>query len=203
MLQQQAPPPPINGASGSAVDHALDKRLEDLRREIHAQGNEIHVAQRNFSIFAVLALVISFAMLLAVALKLGDTTNTTPAVSAAPAVRAATPVGLPSIVSESLTEMKFVASASTVAAGKVTFNVRNDGAVSHELVVLKTPIAASKLPTSSAGRPDESANIGETGDVAAGAVKKLTLNLKAGHYALICNLPGHYTAGMFADLTVK
>ncbi|MEA2312683.1 MAG: hypothetical protein QOE28_2651, partial [Solirubrobacteraceae bacterium] len=36
-----------------------------------------------------------------------------------------------------------------------------------------------------------------------GAAKALTLNLKPGHYALICNLPGHYTAGMYADLTVK
>lgn len=197
MRQQQAPPPPaVNGALSSAVDHALDERLDDLRRELHAQGAEIHAAQRNFSIFAVLALVISFAMVLAVAIKLGDTTP-------APAVKAATPLVLPSTVSESLTEMKFVASASTVAAGKVSFNVRNDGSVAHELVVLKTPIAASKVPTSSAGRADESANIGETGDVAAGAVKKLTLNLKAGHYALICNLPGHYKAGMFADLTVK
>ena len=26
---------------------------------------------------------------------------------------------------------------------------------------------------------------------------------KAGHYALICNLPGHYSAGQHADLTIK
>jgi uncharacterized cupredoxin-like copper-binding protein len=36
-----------------------------------------------------------------------------------------------------------------------------------------------------------------------GAAKTLALNLAPGHYALVCNLPGHYKAGMYADLTVK
>ena len=52
-------------------------------------------------------------------------------------------------------------------------------------------------------RADESGNVGETGDLKAGASKKLTLNLKPGHYALICNLPGHYKAGQYTDFTVR
>lgn len=39
------------------------------------------------------------------------------------------------------------------------------------------------------------------GDMEAGASKTLTLD--KGHYALICNIPDHYAAGMFADLTVS
>jgi uncharacterized cupredoxin-like copper-binding protein len=31
----------------------------------------------------------------------------------------------------------------------------------------------------------------------------VTLNLKPGHYSLVCNLPGHYMQGMRADLTVQ
>ena len=31
----------------------------------------------------------------------------------------------------------------------------------------------------------------------------LTLTLKPGHYSIICNLPGHYTGGMYTDLTVR
>jgi uncharacterized cupredoxin-like copper-binding protein len=27
-------------------------------------------------------------------------------------------------------------------------------------------------------------------------------HLKAGHYAIVCALPGHYQSGMFTDLTV-
>jgi uncharacterized cupredoxin-like copper-binding protein len=39
--------------------------------------------------------------------------------------------------------------------------------------------------------------------VSPGTAKKLTLNLKPGHYALICNLAGHYKAGQHADLSVR
>jgi uncharacterized cupredoxin-like copper-binding protein len=32
--------------------------------------------------------------------------------------------------------------------------------------------------------------------------KSITIDLKPGHYALVCNLPGHYGLGMHVDLTV-
>ena len=88
------------------------------------------------------------------------------------------------------------------AAGKVKFTVTNNGSVTHEYVVLDTPTPAAKLPVSG-GRASEAGNIGETGDVRAGETKTFTLNLKPGHYAIVCNLPGHYLAGMYTDLTVK
>ncbi|WP_245455931.1 sulfocyanin-like copper-binding protein [Mesorhizobium sp. M7A.F.Ca.US.008.03.1.1] len=31
----------------------------------------------------------------------------------------------------------------------------------------------------------------------------LTVDLKAGKYLLICNVPGHYGAGMWAEFTVE
>jgi len=37
----------------------------------------------------------------------------------------------------------------------------------------------------------------------AGAGKALRLKLKPGHYALICNIPNHYSAGMHTDFTVR
>ncbi len=40
-------------------------------------------------------------------------------------------------------------------------------------------------------------------DLPVGESKTLELDLEAGKYALVCNLPGHYAAGMFADFTVK
>jgi uncharacterized cupredoxin-like copper-binding protein len=52
-------------------------------------------------------------------------------------------------------------------------------------------------------RADEAGNVGETGDLQAGASKTLRLRLKPGHYALICNLPGHYVAGQRTDFTVR
>lgn len=53
------------------------------------------------------------------------------------------------------------------------------------------------------GRADESGNVGETGDLKPGTTKSVSLNLAAGHYALICNLPGHYVAGQHTDFSVR
>jgi Sulfocyanin (SoxE) domain len=36
-----------------------------------------------------------------------------------------------------------------------------------------------------------------------GESKTLELNLEPGKYALVCNISGHYAAGMYADFTVK
>ena len=49
----------------------------------------------------------------------------------------------------------------------------------------------------------EAGNVGEVGSVKPGQQKKLTLTLPKGHYSLICNLPGHYAAGQFADFYVR
>ena len=45
--------------------------------------------------------------------------------------------------------------------------------------------------------------MGEIGDAQPGAAKALRLRLTPGHYALICNLSGHYMAGQHADFTVR
>ena len=91
--------------------------------------------------------------------------------------------------------------SSTVQHGKVTFNVKNVGQLVHEFVVIRTDKPANGLGTGA--RVPENGNVGETGDVQAGAAKTLSLKLKPGHYALICNLPHHYSAGMHTDFTVR
>lgn len=99
-------------------------------------------------------------------------------------------------------EFSLVPSPGSVPAGKVTFTVKNDGAMVHELVVIKTNLDAGKLPTKT-GEADETGNLGETGDMEAGTTKDVVLTLTPGHYALICNLPGHYVGGMYANFTVE
>ena len=79
--------------------------------------------------------------------------------------------------------------------------VSNAGKVEHEFVVVKTSKPASDLLKG--GEADETGNVGEIGSVKPGQTKALKLKLAAGHYALLCNLPGHYAAGQYADLTVK
>lgn len=101
-----------------------------------------------------------------------------------------------------MTEMAISVSPGSVKAGDVAFNVSNEGNIEHELVVIKTNKKAGDLPTDSSGKADETGSVGET-EVQAGESSELNLKLAAGHYALICNLPGHYTAGMYTDFTVK
>ena len=101
-----------------------------------------------------------------------------------------------------LSEFKVAASPKSVSHGKVTFTVKNKGDMEHEVVVIKTSKAASKLPVSGKEASEKGA-VGEVEDIAGGKSKQLTLNLKKGHYVLVCNLPGHYKAGMRTDFTVK
>lgn len=103
--------------------------------------------------------------------------------------------------SAKLSEYKIALSATTATHGKVTFAVKNSGSAKHELVVIKTATKASKLKVKG-GRASEKGSVGEV-ELAAGKGKSLTLNLAKGHYALICNLPGHYQGGMRVDFTVK
>ena len=100
-----------------------------------------------------------------------------------------------------LAEFTVAPKPSAVANGAVTFNVTNAGKIEHEFVVLKTSKPAADLLKGA--KADEAGNVGEIGSVKPGQTKALKLNLAAGHYALICNLPGHYSAGQHADLTVK
>ena len=85
--------------------------------------------------------------------------------------------------------------------GKVRFVVTNIGTVKHEFVVLKTAKPAGNLLKGN--EADESGNVGEIGGIGPGEAKTLNLTLKPGHYSLICNLPGHYAGGQFADFYVR
>ena len=100
-----------------------------------------------------------------------------------------------------LNEMNVMAMPGEAKAGDVTFDVKNEGAAEHNLVVIKTDKMASDL-----GQGAEASEVGKVGKVdslAAGQSKDLTLNLAAGHYVLICNVPGHYAAGMYQDFNVN
>jgi uncharacterized cupredoxin-like copper-binding protein len=85
--------------------------------------------------------------------------------------------------------------------GKVRFVVTNIGTVEHEFVVLKTAKPAGSLLKGN--EANESGAVGEIDGVPPGQARTLNLTLKPGHYSLICNLPGHYKTGQFADFYVR
>ncbi len=105
------------------------------------------------------------------------------------------------------------ASPTDVTAGTVSFNVANDGSLTHELVVLPLTDGAQpgQRPIGSDGRVSEDGSLGEAsnscsadaGDgIAAGSDGWTTLTLTPGRYEIVCNLPGHYAAGMYAEIDV-
>ena len=100
------------------------------------------------------------------------------------------------VVKVSLKEFKVIPTPTSAPRGAVTFSVRNTGKLEHELVVLKTNVAPAKLPVKS-GKAVEAGRVGKIGapKLKPGAARTLNLNLGAGKYVLLCNLPGHYQAG--------
>jgi uncharacterized cupredoxin-like copper-binding protein/uncharacterized membrane protein len=109
--------------------------------------------------------------------------------------------------------MGLVADPSTVAPGQVSFLVRNAGVMVHEMVVLPLPPGGAGSRTVGAdGTVNEDGSLGEASatcaagsgeGIAPGSIGWVTLDLPAGRYELVCNLPGHYAAGMFAELDVS
>ena len=96
-------------------------------------------------------------------------------------------------------------SAASAKAGKTTFTVKNAGHLAHQFLVLKTTLAAGKLPlkgtivnVAKAGKL-----IGGITGLKAGASKTITLTLPAGHYVLFCNLPAHYKSGQYTAFAAK
>jgi uncharacterized cupredoxin-like copper-binding protein len=100
-----------------------------------------------------------------------------------------------------LNEFNLLPARQGAPAGKVTFVVKNVGKVEHEFVVVSTKKPAGLLLKGN--EADEAGAVGEIGELATGQTKKLTLKLKKGHYALLCNVSGHYVAGQFADFYVR
>jgi uncharacterized cupredoxin-like copper-binding protein len=45
--------------------------------------------------------------------------------------------------------------------------------------------------------------MGEQEDIASGSDTTLSVDLQPGHYVIICNITGHYEAGMHTELTVS
>ena len=194
-------PPKVRDEAVAAGRDEMAGALADVRKELRAQGESIRRTALGFTIFAVAAVLLSMASLLAVALKL-QSKPTVVVRAAAPAPSTAAPAPLGHNVDVALRQFSITPSVSAAAARRVTFRVHNAGSITHEFVVLRTNRPAADVPIVK-GRADESGNVGETGDLQPGVTKAVTLKLAAGHYALICNLPGHYLAGQHTDFTVR
>ena len=98
-------------------------------------------------------------------------------------------------------------SPAEAKAGVVTFKVTNDSKDTiHEMIVIYLEDPTKLLPYLDDEKrvdEDKAGDKGEVSELDPGKSGSLTINLKAGTYLLICNVPGHYAAGMWATFTVK
>lgn len=124
-----------------------------------------------------------------------------------PALPEAGPVGSATgTVSVTMDEFSVAADPTSTGSGQITFNLSNEGAVLHELLVVRTEVAEDDLPISSGAVDVENPALdvlGEILNIAGGASGETTAPLPAGNYVLICNVPGHYNAGMHTPFTVE
>jgi iron uptake system component EfeO len=89
------------------------------------------------------------------------------------------------VINVQAVDFRFDPSAISVAAGKVTFHVKNGGSAEHEFEIIKNDQPVDEIE-----------------GLVPGLEKDLTVDLPAGTYSIECRLPGHLEQGMKATLTV-
>jgi len=95
--------------------------------------------------------------------------------------------------------MTLVVTPTSTEAGAIEFTVTNSGAQPHSFLVLQTDLAYDELPidpdTNKVIIDDEVVKVAKIPKFAKGKTKQITVNLAAGNYVLIDNLPGNYALG--------
>jgi uncharacterized cupredoxin-like copper-binding protein len=81
------------------------------------------------------------------------------------------------------TEFKIALSSTKLEAGRITFDVKNDGKIEHDLAIKEMKEKTPLIP--------------------AGGTATLNVTLKPGKYLLYCTVPGHEAAGMKLEVTVS
>jgi uncharacterized cupredoxin-like copper-binding protein len=107
--------------------------------------------------------------------KAQETTTEAETTTTAPTPQAST-------VDVTETEFKIALASTDLKAGKITFDVTNDGAIPHDLAIVGVQQQTKEIPSKGSA--------------------KLTVTLKPGTYELYCSIPGHKQAGMDLKVTV-
>jgi uncharacterized cupredoxin-like copper-binding protein len=102
--------------------------------------------------------------------------------------------------------MQIAASQSRFKTGSVTFQVTNRStALVHEMILVALDKVNARLPyDAKEDKIDEehTRHLGEVAELDPGQGGTLQVKLAPGVYALLCNQPGHYHAGMATTITV-
>jgi uncharacterized cupredoxin-like copper-binding protein len=145
-------------------------------------------------------------------------TSSAPAAAATPTTQAPPPPNTATVVAYDKPTMRYAVSGSP-QAGLITFTYRNAGDAAHEMTLAKlkagVTLAQVKLalhqadPDKAAGAllEDPDGEITGPAILGPGRQEKVSVRLDAGHYLIVCFLPGahgmpHALMGMVGELTV-
>jgi hypothetical protein len=93
---------------------------------------------------------------------------------------------------------------SLVPAGRLALDIRNEGALVHEVEVFSGATEGQLLAVSRAVADTTGLGlVDEVENILAGSAASLVVDLSSGTYLIICNLPGHYQSGMWTYVTVE
>ena len=95
----------------------------------------------------------------------------------------------------------------TIKAGPVKFDVTNwSRYLPHEMLIVSVDNPATALPydyNEAKVNEDQVKVLGDTSELQPNKSASVEVTLAPGSYLLICNVPGHYAAGMAVPLVVK
>jgi uncharacterized cupredoxin-like copper-binding protein len=107
-------------------------------------------------------------------------------------------------VQATMTDFEIDLQQQSAPAGTVTFVVDNQGPSEHEFAVIRSDAAADELPLEGGvAVVDDADVVDEIRPYPAGQMQELTVDVEAGRYLIICNVPGHYQLGMHAEFSVQ
>lgn len=111
------------------------------------------------------------------------TEQKTTAATSTQATTTTTPKPQATTVQVTESEFKIVLASTDLKAGKIAFDVKNDGAIPHDLAIAGTSDKTKLIPAKGSAQ--------------------LSVTLKPGTYELYCTVAGHKEAGMDLKVTVS
>jgi len=113
-----------------------------------------------------------------------------------------------------LDEYSVVTDVNTLPEGPIKLDIKNDGSIEHELLIVRSDIPGAELPTKDDGSFDDDAGgvdvKHDIDELEAGDETSRSYSLDPGNYVLLCNIvedidgteTSHYAQGMWTEFTV-